>query len=185
MQKRYKLRRHIVSAWHQVLGVPYCERRINSERALQFFFCTSLMEQFKDVGVRSIYIEPTFRCPENDQLRSPDVVVTHSKQIIAVIELKYQPRGNPSFTKDLETLAWFSSVGSSVSLENERYLGPEGNERSYTVAPDAVLCWAGIYKGPEVQVHPPEELDGRLLLLHGLTARGERPVGVPANRDAS
>ena len=127
MQKRYKLRRHIIDAWHQVLEGPYCDRRINSERALQFFFCKSLMDQFENFGNRSLYIEPCFRCPKNAQLRSPDVVVTDSKKIIAVIELKYQPRGKPSFEKDLETLSWFSDIGNSVLLQNQRYLGPEGS----------------------------------------------------------
>lgn len=39
MQKRYMLRRHMISAWHKTIDLAYSEGLINSERSLQHYLC--------------------------------------------------------------------------------------------------------------------------------------------------
>jgi hypothetical protein len=184
MQMRYMLRRHLVNAWHETVRTAYVDRLINSERGLQHFFCTNLLAQFAEDGVgRRIFVEPSFTCPASGQKRSPDVVVCHSRQIIAAIELKYVPRGQPATAKDLDTLQWLAGVHEQVRLSNERYLGAaERAAPSYTVAEDAVLCWGGIYKAPELPVGLAKTAGKRFLALHALTSAGRDPEVFPTER---
>ena len=183
MQKRYMLRRHIVSAWHKTVESAYSERLINSERSLQYYFCTNLLAEFRNDDVRrSIFVEPCFSCPSTRKRRSPDIIVCHTKEIIGAIELKFSPRGKPSVKKDLETLHWLASSAGAISLTNERYLGPPRLAREYTIANDAVLCWAGIYKGPQLSIESDPDFEKRFLTLHALTSAGEIPKVLPELR---
>jgi len=180
MQKRYMLRRHIVSAWHKTVEEAYSERLINSERSLQHYFCSKLLAEFSDEEVkRLIFVEPCFTCPTTGKRRSPDVIVCHSRQIIGAIELKFLPRGRPSFEKDLDTLRWLGTVGGAVSLVNERYLGVPRPAHEYTIADDAVLCWAGIYKAPQLALASGPEIETRFLDLHALTSPDTTPKVLP------
>jgi hypothetical protein len=176
-------RRHIINAWHKTVEDAYSERLINSERSLQHYFCTNLLTEFKNDDVkRSIFVEPCFSCPSTGQRRSPDVIVCHTKQIIGAIELKFLPRGRPSVEKDLDTLRWLASNGSALSLTNERYLGAARPARAYTIANDAVLCWAGIYKGPQLSFESAPGMEQRFLTLHALTSASEAPNVLPKLR---
>ncbi|MGQ2922604.1 MAG: hypothetical protein ACT6SF_13290 [Hydrogenophaga sp.] len=125
-----------------------------------------------------LYIEPNFRTAEGATL-IPDVVVCNSRQIIGVFELKYQPRSEASYEKDHGTLSWFSRNNGNVTLINERYLGEPLGQKKYQMAPDAVLCWAGIYKGDQPFQIGPEQDNERFMRLHGLCGEGRNPL-VPA-----
>ncbi|MFN0195806.1 MAG: hypothetical protein ACKVT0_03625 [Planctomycetaceae bacterium] len=83
---------------------------------------------------------------------------------------------NKHVKKDLETLEWFSS-SSEVSLSNKRYLGVEKElEKKYELAPNAVLCWAGVYCGPKFDFEKQcKGLENRLLFMHAVTAAGKEP----------
>lgn len=114
-------------------------------------------------------------------MRSPDVVVCNSRRIIGVIELKYLPRTTPVFAKDLETLQWFASDQHPVSISNERYRGVGQDEiRKYSLAEDAVLCWAGVYTAPRVDIERhAEALGRRFLCLHSITSANDKPTTLP------
>ena len=181
MHKRYMLRRHIVSAWHKTIEAAYSERLVNSERSLQHYFCANLIAEFAEAKVsRSLFVEPCFSCPTTGQRRSPDIIVCHTKQIIAAIELKFLPRGRPATAKDLDTLEWLASIGGAVSLSNDRYLGKPLVNKQYTIADDAILCWGGVYKAPEMPLEAGSHMSKRFLALHAITKHGEEPQVLPA-----
>ncbi len=175
MATRTLLRKHIATAWADTLREAYSEQLINSERGLQVHFCHQLLKQFSDVN-RRIFVEPCFG--DHDGTRSPDIIVCHTQSIIGVIELKYYPRGRPDYKKDLQTLTWFSTRD-DVELRNERYLGPKRDSlKRYNLTADAVLCWAGVYKGPgrlDVESHA-EHLARSFMCLHAVTSLNEPPT---------
>lgn len=178
MSNRSLLRQHITSAWRETVESVYPKRLINSERGLQVHFCHKLFAQFGDLK-RQVFVEPCFVSPSG-AVRSPDIVVCHSKSIIGVIELKYMPRVSAEFSKDLQTLEWFHSGADSMTLSNDRYLGEEITSPTFELAPDALLCWAGIYRGPKIDIElHGEALGRRFLSLHAVTAPGKHPELFP------
>jgi len=161
-----------VAAWKQTINVRYASCLINSERGLQAYFCAALLEQFDNLS-RRIFIEPRLSQAGVKGSRYPDVVICHSEQIIGVVELKYQPRGRPTYEKDLNTLRWIAENHEQIKVSNDRYFGPPAKARVFSLAPDAVLCWAGVYKGAQENVSQfvPTELKARFLGLHALTSQ--------------
>jgi hypothetical protein len=77
-----------------------------------------------------------------------------------------------------------AGVDDQVSLSNERYLGAvERAAPAYTVAEDAVLCWGGIYKAPELAVRLDDSAGKRFMALHALTSAGRNPEVLPVERE--
>ncbi len=176
MASRSLLKKQIVEAWKETIDKVYSEQLINSERGLQVHFCHRLLSKFSDQGVsRRIFVEPCFK-DSVGKSRSPDVVICHTRQIIGVLELKYLPRASPKYKKDIETLEWFGLATTELTLSNHRYLGVEATSpRKYSLARDAVLCWAGVYRKPRVDIKLAQSLERRFLCLHAVTSEGEPP----------
>lgn len=144
MSNRIPLRRQLSAAWQYTLSGPYQNQLINSERGLQVHFCHALMREFEKAGVeRRLFIEPTVILG-SDGIRCPDLVICNSQRIIGVVEFKYLPRAVPEYTKDLDTLALLLRHADALMLSNERFRG-EGSPKTYSLAEDAVLCWAAVY----------------------------------------
>lgn len=185
MSARNPLKKNFSEAWRQTILEAYPQQLINSERGLQVHFCHNLLEAFGDRR-RRLFIEPCFRSADGT-VRAPDIVVCNSQRIIGVIELKYRPRGHAHYGKDLRTLEWFSSAEPHVKLANERYRGSEeGSLKAYELADDAVLCWAGVYAGPRVDIESKAEgLGSRFLCLHAVTEPSSLPVVFPTEVGAS
>ena len=176
---RSLLKQCLAEAWQQVMTEAYGDQMLDSERGLQLYFGHALMAGFKARGMqRRIYVEPTF-VGQQGRLRVPDLAICHAGQLIGVVMLRYLPRGAPEVEKDLTTLRSFGGAGRDLLLSQERYLGP-GDEvqRLYVLAPDPVLCWAGVYRGP--QRRPVEQqaadLGERFFGLHAVTAARQPPV---------
>ena len=169
MATRNLLRKHLAVAWKATIAGPYADRLINSERGLQVHFCHALMNAFGGVQ-RRLFIEPTIVF--GGVRRHPDVVICHTRRIIGVVELKYMPRGTPNPSKDVDTLAKFACSGDDIALANDRFRGI-GSVRSYAIASDAVLCWAGVYADaalilPTAEV---EQCGSRFMRLDAITSR--------------
>lgn len=183
--QRSLLRSQLARAWRQTIRAGYEEQLINSERGLQVHFCHQLLSQFKgDEVSRRIFVEPCF-VDAAGQVRSPDLVICHTRSIIGVVELKYLPRARPEYEKDLGTLQWFAKSSCEVTLSNQRYLGVGAQTiKKYNLASDAVLCWAGVYRAPraEIEAHA-APLGGRFYCLHAVTAPHEAPFLHPAAED--
>ena len=172
MNKRHLLRGNLEAAWIRTIEAYYNSQLINSEHALQVYLCMELLKQFEAANLqRRIFIEPNMQtsCGKN---RFPDVVICNSRKIIGVVELKYTPRGRPSIEKDLETLSFITNE--SFEIKNERYHGPGKNQlKNYTVADDAIMCWAGIYTEGLIDlssIAKEQKFENRFLQMHGLTS---------------
>lgn len=176
MQPRSLLRSQLLRAWHRTIEGEYSEQLINSERGLQIYFCRHLLDEFKCSGVeRRLFIEPRVSLADQPDARYPDIVVCHTRRVIGVVEIKYLPRKRPEYAKDLNTLSWMSTHGAEVKLSNDRYRGEREAAREYHLAEDAVLCWAGVYTAPEVQITYPSDtqLQKRLTVMHAITESGK------------
>jgi hypothetical protein len=175
MQSGSPLRSQIQTAWRQTINNEYDERLINSERGLQVYFCKRLMDQFQEAGMdRRLFIEPRINFSANDSSRYPDIVICNTRSIIGVVEIKYQPRARPDYEKDLETLNLLLQHGSAITLSNDRYRGEIEVHRSFSLATDAVLCWAGVYASPEQSIQHQKGLaiNHHVMALHALTRVG-------------
>ena len=177
MASRTLLKRHIQTAWRGTIEGAYAEQLVNSERGLQVHFCHLLLEQFKAASLpRRIFVEPSLTDVDG-RVRAPDIVICHSQKIIGVIELKYQPRVSPSFAKDLGILKWFSESMGELTLSNTRYLGLQSTSlKKYPLSNNAVLCWAGVYRGPHVDIRAKADLPhDQFLCIHAVTS----PLAAP------
>lgn len=183
MQSRSLLRNQLLRAWHETINGEYSKQLINSERGLQVYFCNHLLNEFKHSGVdRRLFIEPSVSTPADGQALYPDIVICNSRSIIGVVEIKYLPRVRPDFVKDLNTLAWILENGNEIHLSNDRYRGEQETARRYRLAPDAVLCWGGVYASPQAEIQLPEShpINSRVMVLHALTKADQKAVPLPA-----
>jgi hypothetical protein len=187
VSERNLLKRNISNAWSRTLAETYPHQLINSERGLQVHFCHWLLQEFGALE-RRLFVEPCFRSAEGST-RIPDIVVCNSRRIIGVIELKYMPRAYADYEKDLRTLEWFLSAEPPVELANDRYRGLDERQiKTYDLADDAVLCWAGIYAGPKVDIESNAQrlrLGSQFLGLHAVTAPGAAPTLFTSSSDVA
>ena len=182
MTEKTLLRAQLKRAWKNTIENEYAEQLINSENGLQIYFCAALLAQFKTSNVRRrLFIEPRLRFSDGSA-RHPDIVICDTKNIVGIVELKYTPRGRPgkpSLDKDRETLMQAVTDANSLQISNDRYLGKTLNKRSFSLAKNAVLCWAGVYKGEEIDLRSKiknELLRKRFLQLSALTVKDAPPT---------
>lgn len=173
MAHRKKLREYLKMAWSEALAA-YASRLINSERGLQVHFCAALLQCVGNNRQTKLFIEPKVKF--GDKWVHPDVVICNRDRIVAVVELKFAPRGRPSADKDIATLMKFHRASGKTRLLNERYLGPT-TTKEYPVASDAILGWAAIYRGPAIDLPPKNtaSIGNKFLLLQALTASNKNP----------
>ena len=184
MQRRSLLRRHLSEAWRETICHQYRSGLINSERGLQVYFCSELLKRFDDAKnvKRRIFVEPHVAATDGELGRSgksswyPDVVICDSQKIIGVVELKYLPRSRPKWRKDIHTLQFIASHPGGLAIANDRFLG-EASVRNYPLVPNAVLCWASVYRERKLDLRSEisDPLRERFLQLHALTQDGEPP----------
>jgi hypothetical protein len=175
MQQRNLLRKQLSEAWRKTIEVQYQGQRINSEHGLQVYFCAALLGIFQKANIRRrIFIEPAI---SKNQLY-PDIIICNTKQIIGVVELKYQPRGRQNYKKDIDTLEFVVTHPNELFISNDRFLGKVVDSRSYPLAKNAVLCWGGVYTGKVVDLSSKVSINliPRFLQLHAVTAHNEHPV---------
>jgi len=138
-----------------------------------------LLEEFAGAGVqRRIFVEPVLKTDRGSVGPKPDVLICNRGKIIGVVELKYLPRVGPQVKKDLRTLDWVASHQKHISIGNERYLGIAQDERGYSLAADAVLCWAGVHRGPaglRLQSRVSSRVKPRFMELHAVTGANVNP----------
>ena len=182
-QTRSLLRGHLTKAWHKTIEKYYLKGLINSEAGLQTFFYIELVEQFRESKVtRVVFIEPNITADGDGTPRFPDLVICNFKSMIGVVELKFTPRARPDVDKDLETLNYAARNAHRLEVRNDRFLGPELKQRTYPLAHDAVLCWAGVYSGSHRPLSLTDEHDAQnhFLQLDALTSSQKNPVVLPA-----
>jgi hypothetical protein len=195
MGKRYPLRSLLKQAWIETIENRYSESLINSERGLQVYFCEALLRLFEGADrERLLFIEPYLKFEDQKTGRRPDLVICSGKLITGIVELKYCPRVNlraessKGLAKDIETLSFAVTDAGSLVLKNDRYRGKVDREQAFTLAKDAVLCWAGVYCGARVDIgsivpkNRAEHFKDHYLQLDAITALNSKPSILPRAR---
>lgn len=154
MTIRSRLRTQIDTAWNKTVSQHYAKQRINSEACLQASFWSHLNEilSAENPNDRRLFVEPSVRIQIQDsdgkmvhERRYSDLVVCSKTQIIAFIELKYIPRGQPSLIRDLEKFIWIAKHRELISIRNERYFGEAIDDNPYKMSKNILYVWCGIY----------------------------------------
>lgn len=172
---RAPFRRLLTEVWEEVIATDYANQRVNSERSLQAAVWSGLNDRLPP-RTRRLFVEPPFTIDDHgtSRLVRPDLVVCNSRRVIAVIEVKYEPRKAPSIRKDLRTLQSLSEHGGELGIANDRYLGDGKAPASYRLSDKTIFVWVGVYRasGPDpepIQFEVPEGLVGRFHSLHAVT----------------
>jgi len=173
MNQRAALRGDLKAAWKSVIQCKYDKQQIDSEASLQVHFAAALLDRFKcESRTRRIFVEPTIQIESPRIYKKPDLLICNRQSIIGIIEIKFVPRGRARYQKDLETLDLLIENRLKFAIANERYLGPHKVTKRYSLAQDAVLCWAAVYSGSLIDNPAFRSAEERqdFLALHALTS---------------
>jgi hypothetical protein len=180
MKGRRLIKSQIVDAWVDCVENDYASQRINSERSLQAAFWAHLNERLP--ANRRLFIEPGISlCTRHGSKKIiPDIVVCNSREVIAVIELKYRPQGPPSYLKDIRTLDLIARNRGAITIANSRYSGPKSDAREYTCSSRILFVWAGVHHAlsdDNTALYSDDypALSGSFLQLHAATSRNDSP----------
>jgi len=176
MKQRSYLKGQIIRAWLQTIERDYNYGRINSERSLQASLWASLNDLLP--RNRNLFIEPFLNAGE--KLVCPDIVITNSREVVAVIELKYLPRAQPKYEKDVATLAFIAQQRIELQLYHRRHRGVRKDYPRYRMAKHILFVWAGVHKPELLQseflyADGRPELDGCFMELHAETQSNGLP----------
>lgn len=182
---RLPLRRQLWEAWKQTIREDYDKQLINSENGLQACLMNHLKRSFEDFPKkRRIFIEPrVFNSGPQKRRWYPDLVICNEKEVIAVFELKYYPRGFVKWEKDLRKLNRISQLKSELYVSNTRYRGKPVDNHKYTFSPTTLFGWLGVHRpfphepNPRVPIlsEGHQFLSNRFVQLHALTRRDKPP----------
>ena len=183
MHQRNLLRSQIIEAWQQCIAKDYRIQRINSERSLQASFWSRLNSLLLEN--RRMFIEPSILITIKNEAKRvyPDLVICNTKEVIGVIELKYQPRVKPNYMKDVDTLSNIARYRKSISISNHRFRGKPIDEKTYSLSKHILFVWAGVHGGIGLYANDNEPLYSKgyrvlkncFLELHAETSKTSSP----------
>ena len=109
----------------------------------------------------------------------PDIVVCNSKEVISVVELKYLPRTQPKYKKDIESLAFIAQNRQRIIIANHRFRGAEKDTNKYALSKNVLFVWAGVHAKEktdgELYSFAHKQLDGCYLQLNAITEKNSKP----------
>lgn len=179
---RLPLRNQLWASWKMVIQEDYQHQLINSENGLQTALIVRLRSLLPDA--RRIFIEPRVFARGNEADRwYPDLVICNSKQVIAVFELKYQPRTFATWKPDVQKLNRIAELKEHLYVANTRYLGPPADDLDYSFANQTLFGWLGVHRhfpGIESGSVPNMSeghkfLSGSFVQMHALTKADSHP----------
>ena len=160
MNRRALLRKHFLDAWKSCINEDYRQQRINSERSLQASLWSRLNSKLPPKN-RRMFIEPCLQIKANKESvkKHPDLVIcnTNTREVICIVELKYQPRVKPDWKKDIDTFKWIIVNRDKLFVSNTRFRGLETDNKTYQLSKDILFVWAGIHT--EFGIKLKEKLD--------------------------
>jgi len=181
MKNRNLIKSQIVQAWHECIDEDYCNQRINSERSLQASFWSHLNKQLPKN--RRLFIEPGISINTTDGIKklAPDIVVCNTKEVISIIELKYLPRAQPKFLKDIKNLSLIAQNRELITIANNRFRGAEKDSNNYTLSKNILFVWAGVHAKIKIENRVLfsdnyVSLDNCYLQLHAETESNNKPT---------
>ncbi len=147
------LRRQVIRAAKRA-GEIYEKGHINNEPTFQMYMVRFLEEEFKNCHTtknkRFIFCQSIIK-PDSKDI-APDIIITNTQTIIAIIELKFTPRQIDwsGVGKDLSNLNEIAQFRDNTILKIERFTGKSKPE--YPIAKgDVLFCWIGLHNDtPEV-----------------------------------
>lgn len=153
------------AAWLATLD-DYCNRRINSERCLQASLYRHLCNELSKIeNAYRVFVEAVVLIPiQNDegpdgQPKSKfkkvfiDTLICKGNSIVAAIEIKYVPRGNPKVSgirKDLNSLSAIAKrkqIVDRIQIELPRYRSDVAKVLELNIHPTRKLILAAYCKG--------------------------------------
>jgi hypothetical protein len=182
MKQRSLIQSQIIQAWNECIDEDYCNQRINSERSLQASFWSHLNKLLS--RNRRLFIEPGIVIDMGkDGLKRlvPDIVVCNTKEVIAVIELKYLPRVQARYKKDIDSLSLIAKNRKQISIANDRFRGTEKDANKYVLSKNVLFVWAGVHAKEKVETNAlfsvgHKALDGCYLQLQAVTESNSKPM---------
>ncbi len=142
---RYPLQNQLWNAFTRTIREDYEEQLINSENGMLAAFDRHLRLEIPKA--RRIFIEPrVFDGKDPSRRWFPDMVVCNSREVIAVLEMKYTPRGYPKYERDIEKLKSIAKLRKRLHVANTRYLGVPVDDREYTFSPKTLFLWVGVHR---------------------------------------
>lgn len=151
MIRRMQVRKMAQAAFQGVSHL-YQEQLINSERSLQAAMWHELRQQFKRAkkSTFKIFVEPRIQLPSTGRLEPrtviPDLVVCNDRSVIAVVELKFSPKGAPSSLKDFSTFRRMCLQHEKVDVQHTRWFGDQPVSKPYPLADSVLFVWAAVGK---------------------------------------
>lgn len=149
MIRRLQVRKMAQAAFKGVSRL-YKQQLINSERSLQAAMWHELRQQFKrkKKSTFNIFVEPRIQLPSTGRLEPrtviPDLVVCNDRSVIAVVELKFAPKGAPSSLKDFATFRRMCLQHDSVEVQHTRWFGDKPERKPYPLADSVLFVWAAV-----------------------------------------
>lgn len=177
MNKRPLIKKRLLEAWCDTIEKEYMVGRINSEHGLQAVFYARLRQLLPND--RGILVEPSLKV--GGLIVMPDIVITWREKVVAVIELKYKPKGPPQHLKDISNMALIAGQREGLRLDHHRLLGVENVTVTYSMSPSILFVWAGIHRPQRKQsewlysVDYPE-LEDSFIELHAETQLNGTPI---------
>jgi hypothetical protein len=115
----------------------------------------------------------------------PDLLICNTRAIIGVVELKYQPKQAPNYSKDFATFEALSAHGTNIEIDSKRYRGPDPGRGRYALDANPLYAWAGVYRGPIRSI--PKEWpsfcnSNQLMILHAATRKDAEPEVIGMNK---
>ena len=182
MRIRRQIRSLIIEAWRASIEEDYLNQRINSERSLQASLWSNLNQLLPHT--RRLFIEPYIEIRSSTEQKRvyPDITVCNTKEVIAVLELKYTPRARPKYEKDIRNLADIARHRRKIVVSNRRFRGLERDSQEYPLSKSVLFVWAGVHAGKNhsdqiyeyVKRH--RILDCCYLSLHAETVTFGKPI---------
>ncbi len=179
MQTRKGIQAILRRAWIDCIHNDYVNRLINSERSLQASYWAAIKAYLPKN--RQIYIEPSFKIDREGRKITPDLIITSREEVIAVIELKYLPKGKSKFQKDIYSLGSIARYRKKLTFKNNRYLGLDTTPKEYKFSDSVLFVWAGVYNRLVTRVgedfsNGNRYLKGCYMQLDAVTGKDSEPV---------
>jgi hypothetical protein len=89
---------------------------------------------------RQLFIEPTVIVHGGEGRLYPDILVCNSREVIGIVELKYQPMWSPSWERDFRSLESVGWSATEIEVVNPRYKGSESVRASLRDRPKSAHC---------------------------------------------
>ncbi len=180
---RNPLQELILKSWKECIKRDYNNQRINTERSLQASFWSCLNKNIQAKTNRQLFIEVPIKINVGKLNKKviPDIIICSPQKVIAVIELKYLPRGQPNYKKDIETLALISRYKHKIKISNNRFRGNNKKRTEYEFSSKVLFITASVHAKEKIKKDTSYSNDNKYLKgcyieLHAETVQDKSPL---------